>query len=152
MGAPDILQHLAAAGVKLTRNGGNLIATPKAAVTPDVLYLIRQHKPELLEALSGEPPNMLAAAPTIAPAERGAVTAGVMSPAAEASRQRVLAMLAERPGIRYAVVVDNPDIDPVLVSVGIRDVATFELAIPAAKFDSFTLIDLIGRYGGVTVH
>lgn len=70
MNTPLILEHLAAAGVKLTRNGGNLIATPKAAVTPDVLHLIRQHKPELLEALSGEPPNVLAAAPTIAPAER----------------------------------------------------------------------------------
>jgi hypothetical protein len=69
MGAPDILQHLAAAGVRLTRNGGNLIATPKAAVTPDVLHLIRQHKPELLEALSGEPLNVPAAAHTLAPAD-----------------------------------------------------------------------------------
>ena len=69
MNAPLILEHLAAAGVKLTRNGGNLIATPKAAVTPDVLNLIRQHKPELLEAL-GEPPNVPAAAPAIALAER----------------------------------------------------------------------------------
>lgn len=51
MGAPDILQHLAAAGVKLTRNGANLVAAPRSAVTPDVLQLIQQHKPRLLEAL-----------------------------------------------------------------------------------------------------
>src|SRR3990172_4362123 len=70
MGAPDILDHLAAAGVKLTRSGSNLIATPRAAITPDVLQLIRQHKPELLEALSGEPLYVPAAAPTGTPANR----------------------------------------------------------------------------------
>lgn len=82
MGAPDILEHLAAAGVKLARNGGNLIATPRTAVTPDVLQLIRQHKPELLEALSGEPPNVPAAARTIAPAERARL-GDAMAPEAE---------------------------------------------------------------------
>ena len=79
------------------------------------------------------------------------VTAQDDDTAAEARRQRVLAMLAEHPYIRRAVVVDNADDDPVLVSVGIRDVATFELAISAAKFDAFLLLDLIDRHGA-TVH
>ena len=82
MGAPDILEHLAAAGVKLTRSGVNLIATPKAVVTPDVLHLIRQHKPELLEALSGDTPNVPAAAHTIAPAERARLV-DIVTPEAE---------------------------------------------------------------------
>ena len=68
-------------------------------------------------------------------------------PAKEARRQRVLAMLAERPGIKYAVVVGNPDTDPVLVALAIRDVGTCELAIPAAKFDAFLLLELIERHG-----
>ena len=72
-------------------------------------------------------------------------------PAAEARRQRVLAMLDEHPNIRRAVVVADTDADPVLVSIGIRGVAAFEFAIPAAKFDAFLLLDLIGRHGG-TVH
>lgn len=72
-------------------------------------------------------------------------------PAAEARRQRVLAMLAEDPNVRRSAVVDNPDADPVLLTVAIRDVATFELAIPAAKFDPFLLLSLIDRHGG-TVH
>ncbi|HAR45706.1 MAG TPA: hypothetical protein DCS05_05905 [Nitrospiraceae bacterium] len=75
----------------------------------------------------------------------------------EARRQRVLAALAERPGIRYAVVVDNPDIDPVIVALGIRGAmpdgsfVTCELRVPLTKFDPFLLLDLIARYGG-TVH
>ena len=68
----------------------------------------------------------------------------------EARRQRVLAMLAERPGIRYAVVVDNPDADPVIVALGIRGQATCELRIPREKFDPFLLLDLIERHCGTT--
>ena len=45
------------------------------------------------------------------------------------------------------LVVDNANTDPVLVAVGIRGVATFELAIPAAMFDAFKLLELIDRYG-----
>jgi len=72
-------------------------------------------------------------------------------PAAEARRQRVLAMLAEQPGIRYAVVADNPDSDPVIVALGIRGVGTCELHIPREKFDPFLFLELIERQGG-TVH
>ena len=72
-------------------------------------------------------------------------------PAAEARRQRVLAMLADRPGIRYAVLANNLDTDPVLVTIGIRDVGTCELAIPAANYDAFALLALIERHGA-TVH
>ena len=73
-------------------------------------------------------------------------------PAAEARRRRVLTMLAENSNIRRAVLVDNAHTDPVLVAVGIRGVATFELAIPAARFDAFKLLDLIERHGDITVH
>ena len=69
----------------------------------------------------------------------------------EGRRRRVLAILAERPGIRFAVVVDNPDTDPVIVALAIRDVGTCELAIPAANYDAFALLAMIGRHGA-TVH
>lgn len=66
-------------------------------------------------------------------------------------------MLAEQPGMRYAVVVDNPDTDPVSVALGIRgampdgSIVTCELRVPRAKYDPFLLLDLIERHGG-TVH
>ncbi len=77
--------------------------------------------------------------------------AALPDPAMEARRQRVLAVLAERPGIKYAVLVDSPDADPVIVALGIRGHATCELRIPREKFDPFLLLDLIERHCG-TVH
>jgi hypothetical protein len=54
MGAPDILQHLAAVGVRLTRRGDKIIAAPREAVTPELVNLIRDHKPELLQSLTAQ--------------------------------------------------------------------------------------------------
>ena len=73
-------------------------------------------------------------------------------PAAEARRQRVLAMLAERPGVRYAVVTDSEaEPDAVLLALAIRGRATCELRIPRDRYDGTLLLDLIERHG-VTVH
>lgn len=51
---PDILASLQAVGIRVTLRGDKLIATPKAAVTPEIVSLIRAHKPELMQALSGD--------------------------------------------------------------------------------------------------
>ena len=57
MSAFDILCHLNAAGVNLSRRGDKLIASPKEAVTPEILGLLRAHKLELLAALpTPQPP------------------------------------------------------------------------------------------------
>lgn len=66
-------------------------------------------------------------------------------------------MLDERPGIKYAVAVDNPDTDPVILTLAIRRAmpdgatVTCELRIPLEKYDPFLLFDLIERHGG-TLH
>jgi hypothetical protein len=67
-------------------------------------------------------------------------------PAAERRRQKVLAMLNAGPNVRYAVAVTDPDSDPVLVAVGIRNTATFELEIPLACYDPCTLLELIEKH------
>ena len=72
-------------------------------------------------------------------------------PAAEARRQRVLAMLEDQPQAKYAVLVDNPDADPVLLTLAIRGQATCELNIPHDQFDACLLLDLLGKHCG-TVH
>ncbi len=51
MNAPEVLERITAAGIRLTANGGNIIASPRAAVTPEVVELIRAHKPELLAVI-----------------------------------------------------------------------------------------------------
>lgn len=68
-------------------------------------------------------------------------------PAAESMRQRVLAMLAERPGIRYAVITDtDADPDAVIVALAVRGVGTCELRIPRQKWNPFLFLEAIGRH------
>jgi hypothetical protein len=63
-------------------------------------------------------------------------------------RTKVLAILRDNPGIRYAIEVIDPTADPVIVSIGIRNVATFEMNIPQAYYDAFTLMELIEKHTG----
>lgn len=79
-------------------------------------------------------------------------------PAMEARRQRVLAMLGERPDIRYALITDDrADPEAVILVLAIRgamqdgSTVTCELRIPREKYDPFLLLDLIERHGG-TMH
>ena len=65
--------------------------------------------------------------------------------ATEARRQRVLAMLADNPALRLAVVCDGAG-DPVPVAVAIRDKESVEILIPAARFDPFALLELVERH------
>lgn len=129
MGAPDVLARLSALGVRLTHEGEVIRAAPRSALTDEARALIRAHKFELLAALASD---------------------ALPDPKAEARRQRVLTMLARNPALRIAVICDA-DGDPVSVAVAIRDNGTCEALIPAARFDPFALIELIGRHGG-TVH
>lgn len=63
----------------------------------------------------------------------------------ERRREKVLTMLRDHPAIPYAVEVVDANTDPVVVSIGIRNVATFELNIPQAYYDPFTLLELVGE-------
>lgn len=62
----------------------------------------------------------------------------------ECRRAKVLAMLEEK---RYALFVDNDKTDPVIATVGIRDVVTFEMAIPRHSYDGMVLLELIEQQG-----
>jgi hypothetical protein len=63
----------------------------------------------------------------------------------ERRRAKVLAMLE---GKRFAMFVENDKADPVIATVGIRDVATFELAIPRHSYDGMVLLELIEKHYG----
>lgn len=66
----------------------------------------------------------------------------------ERRRAKVLAMLAADPGLRFAVSVEDALTDPVVVAVGIREIATFELEIPGRYYDGMALLELIAGYCG----
>lgn len=75
-----------------------------------------------------------------------------LSPASEARRQRVVAMLAERPGLQYALAT-NTEADPeaVLIALAIRGKATCELCIPRDRYAPFLLLELLDKHGA-TLH
>ena len=54
MGAPDILTILRGKGLTLTADGGNLLASPKAALTDETRALIRAHKAALVDLVKAE--------------------------------------------------------------------------------------------------
>lgn len=115
-----LLADLTARGVNLSADSDGLhYDGPPGSVSADDLDAIRAHKAELLAHL-----------------------------AAEARRQAVLKMLDDAPGIRYAFTADDPDTDPVLAALAIRDVGTCELAIPQARYDGFALLSLIEQHAG----
>jgi hypothetical protein len=66
----------------------------------------------------------------------------------ERRRTKVLAMLEAAPGTRYAVHVADASTDPVVVAVGIREIATFELEIPHKYYDGMVLLELIEKHSG----
>ncbi len=66
----------------------------------------------------------------------------------ERRRAKVLAMLRDNPSNRYAIEVMDANTDPVIVSIGIRNVATFEMNIPQAYYDAFALLELIKKHTG----
>jgi len=63
----------------------------------------------------------------------------------ERRRAKVLALLE---GKRFALFVDDDKTDPVIAMVGIREVATFELAIPRHSYDGMVLLELIEKHYG----
>lgn len=132
MGAPDLLHALQSQGLRVWAKGDRLLVAPKERITDETRALIREHKAELLQALSTDP---------------------LPDPAAEARRQRVLAMLDENPAARYAVLTHDPGApDAVILTVAIRGRAACELRIPREKYDPFLLLDLIERHSNATVH
>ena len=64
----------------------------------------------------------------------------------ERRRAKVVTMLHDNPGIRYAIEVIDANTDPVIVSIGIRNVANFEMSIPHHSYDLFTLLELIEKH------
>lgn len=68
---------------------------------------------------------------------------GIVVTEVECRHAAVRALLIDR---RYALLVQDESTDPVLVTVGIQNIATFEMAIPKHSYDSILLLDLIEKH------
>ena len=112
MNPAAIIRQAQAEGVMLALSPAGMIkATGEVAAVTRWLPVIREHKPGIVAALQQ------AANDDILP-----------DPAAEARRQRVLAILDAHPDTRYAVLTDTQaDPEAVLLTLAIRGQATCEL-------------------------
>lgn len=64
----------------------------------------------------------------------------------EERRLKVLAMLEDSPSIQRAFVTDTEvDSDNLILTMAIRDVASFEMLIPLEKYDAFLLLELLEK-------
>ncbi|MCP5187029.1 MAG: hypothetical protein H6991_04625 [Pseudomonadales bacterium] len=80
------------------------------------------------------------------PAIRQSKAAIVEKLVLEGRRARVIAELLENPDFRYVIEVMDPDTDPVIISIGIRGLATFEIKVPQARYNPFALLQLLEQY------
>jgi hypothetical protein len=72
---------------------------------------------------------------------KGAILAELKQPPHETCTKRDVTLQP-----RYTVTVTDATTDPVLVKVTIAGLASFDLAIPLAKYDGMAIIDAIERY------
>jgi hypothetical protein len=64
----------------------------------------------------------------------------------DAGQQRVEEMLAGNLALKYAVLVDDATTDPVIVTVGIRGLAVFNLEIPHAHYNGLALLQILEEH------
>lgn len=128
MNVTDILEALRAHEAQVQVDGGELVITSNAGPLPDdVLAQMRAHKAELLDALTTQDCDE-----------------PFLDPAMEQRRQRVLAMLAQNPRIKRAIIADSEaDPENVIVTIGLRSKAKAELLIQKARYDPFLILKLI---------
>jgi len=70
--------------------------------------------------------------------------------AMKARRQKILTMLDENPGVPRAVHTDTQnDPDNVILTIAIRDLATFEMLIPKARYEPWQFMTMLDKAGGL---
>lgn len=127
MGAPDLILQLRKAGYSIRADGNCLDISPDN-VSPDLVLQLKQLKPEILAVLRLEQQR-------------------------EARRQEVLTMLAAEPERKRAIYADaDSDRDNVILAIAIREVATYEMQVPKAKYDPWQLLAFIDKAGTSDAH
>jgi len=117
MEAAEIIEYLREQNFTVKADGQYLELSPPEKITDELIQRLRKHKPAILEELKRE--------------ER---------------RLKVLAMLEENPDSQRAIITDlDSDPDNVILTIAIRDVATFEMQVPKDKYDAFVLLELIEK-------
>jgi hypothetical protein len=120
MNATQLISRIRAKGIRLKVAGNTLrYEAPAGALTDELKVELKAQKMEIIKTLANDPST---------PDE------------SEGRRQQVLAMLSRQPESTYAFVVEEPPDSDVIVAVGIRHVATFEMHIPQDRYDPIVFL------------
>jgi hypothetical protein len=122
-----LLDRITAAGVQLEPAGDKLRAS--GPLTDELRDLIRAHKAEILAELAAANDEFC----------------NQYARARESRRARALAMLADDPERRIAIVAEPGD--PAYVTVAVCAVAIGEIEIAADRYDAFALMALMDQHG-----
>jgi len=144
MSVSNLIADLSRQDVRLWVQDGQLqFDGPEATVTADVLAKLRQHKAGILAYMAKRAVGEQAAEddPTTQRIDELVEEAWM-----QARRQEVLKIMADDPNKKYAYFTDiDTDPDFVILAIGIRGVATFEMKIPRARYHPFVLLEILGR-------
>ena len=124
MGALNLIHELRRKGYEIRVDGDFLEIFPAYNISPEFVRQLKQSKRELLAELQREN-------------RRGKVIATLQ---ADSTLNRVYSVDSEC------------DPDQVIVTIAVRGVATYELAIPRAKHDPWQFLRLYEKLGGQSVH
>ena len=117
MEAVEIIEYLRSNDFTVKADGDYIELSPPEKVTKDLIKRLRENKPEILAALK-----------------------------AEDRRQKALLILAENPDKQRAFITDDAvDNENIILTVAIRDLASFEMLIPKTKYDPFLFIEFIDK-------
>jgi hypothetical protein len=141
-----ILDTLKAKGISLQREGANLVAVPKSALTDELRALILAHKPELLEIVGNIEPSAEAQAEA-SPEDKDFFRAVLLDARiaryagtdAEDRKAKVLAQLND-PEVKRAMAL-SPDGTVTVGVISDGQVWTQDLKIPAEKFDPWLILE-----------
>jgi hypothetical protein len=124
MGAPDLIFELRRKGYSVRADGNYLDISPANNISPELVKQLKQSKQEILAELQQE-----------------------------TRRGKVIAMLQTDATLNRAYNIDGDcDPDRVIVTIAVRGFATYELAIPRAKYDPWQFLELYEKHGGQSVH
>jgi len=176
MGATDLIFKLRSDGYSISADGGYLDISPADNLSPELLQQLKQGKPEILCALHQEEELKRLEARTPGTSEKDVSVNKIKNGesahsekfgiskvyaqssqdeqlrelAMKARRQKILTMLDENPGVPRAVHRDTQnDPDNVILTIAIRNLATFEMLIPKARYEPWQFMTMLDKAGGL---
>jgi hypothetical protein len=157
MSAAELIDQVLEAGGQIAADGSDLVLSAPRPLPPALLDQLKLHKPDIVKALGspsapkrrgldgyGTPPGVAPLGDTVMARQ---VRAGQpdplppLTPAQEARRQRVLAIQA-RDRTHYAVLVEHPNTDPVIMALATPD-GTCDVLIPKYRYDPFAVLAMV---------